>query len=316
MGRKTTKRTAKPQRRDVHQEVTDRIIEIMEQGVKPWVHPWLKAGQGVAFPLRHNGERYRGMNVLLLWATAMEKGYRSPYWMTFKQALDYGACVRKGERGTMVIKYGTVLRDEDGATVKEGQGEEDARRVGYIRAYTVFNATQIDGLDEQFYVEPEEGEADGDATAAPILDLEAYFGGVGAKIVTASTNPCYIPVLDEIRMPPIQEFASSVSYYSVLSHELTHWVSVPKRLDLESKMKGKAGYAFNELCAELSAVFIMGNLGLVADIDNSASYLDSWLSALRSDKRFIFEAASLAQKAADHIDQLATGAAAAIKVAA
>lgn len=305
MGRQTKRPNRSAKRRDIHQEVTDRIIAIMEKGVRPWVHPWKRAGQGAAFPRRHNGERYRGMNVLLLWATAMEKGYRSPYWMTFKQALEYGACVRKGERGTMVIKYGTVLKDEDGATIKEGQGDDEARRIGYLRSYTVFNAAQIDGLPEQF-IPVEDDQTDEDTTAAPILDLETYFGGVGAKIVTTSTNPCYIPALDEIRMPSIQEFASSVSFYSVLSHELTHWVSVPKRLDLESKMKGRAGYAFDELCAELSAVFIMGNLGLVADIDNSASYLDSWLSALRSDKKFIFEAASLAQKAADHINQLAT----------
>lgn len=299
---KKTNRSAK--RRDIHQEVTDRIIEIMETGTKPWVHPWLKAGQGAAFPLRHNGEKYRGMNVLLLWATAMEKGYRSPFWMTFKQALEYGACVRKGERGTMVIKYGTVLKDEDGATVKVGQGDDEARRIGYLRSYTVFNAQQIDGLAPSFY--PPENDDASEPVAAPILDLETYFGGVGAKIETTETNPCYVPALDVIRMPPIGQFTSSIEYYSTLSHELVHWCSVPRRLDIESKMKGRAAYSFNELTAELASVFIMGNLGIVPDIENSAAYLKSWLAGLRDDKKFIFEAASLAQRAADYIDERAT----------
>lgn len=295
--------TRNKERFDVHQAVTDRIIKIMEQGVRPWVHPWMRAGQGAAFPKRHNGERYNGMNVLLLWATAMEMGYRSPFWMTFRQAKEYGASVRKGESGTMVIKYGTLLKDGEGASIPAALADEETRLVKYLRAYKVFNAEQIEGLPDQFH--PADDSPAIDAQAAPILDFETYFGEVGAKIITRSTNPCYVPALDEIRMPPIGEFSSSISYYSTLSHELTHWASVPKRLNIESKRKGREGYAFNELCAELSAVFIMGDLGVVADIGNSAAYLESWLEALRSDKRFIFEAAGLAQRAAAYIAERA-----------
>ncbi len=303
-----SRRSSRPQKQkaarlDVHQAVTDRIIEILERGTRPWVHPWKLAGQGAAFPLRHNGERYRGMNVLLLWATAMEKGYRSPFWMTFRQAKEYGASVRKGEQGAMVIKYGTILKDNDGATVAEAQADEEARRIGYLRAYKVFNAEQIEGLPDTFH--PADDVPHPEIGAAPILNLESHFGGIGARIVTTSTNPCYVPSLDEIRMPPITEFASSTAFYSTLSHELVHWVSVPKRLDLESKRAGREGYAFDELCAELGAVFIMGDLGIVADVENSAAYLQSWIAALRNDKRFIFEAASLAQKAAESIAERA-----------
>lgn len=297
--RTTSKASRNAERFDVHQAVTDRIIEILERGTRPWVHPWKRAGQGAAFPKRHNGERYKGMNVLLLWATAMEMGYRSPFWMTFRQAKEYGASVRKGEKGAMVIKYGTLLKNDEGVTIRDIEADEQASRIGYLRSYKVFNAEQIEGLPDQFNTADENSL--NEAQAAPLLDLESYFGGVGAKIVTRSTNPCYVPALDEIRMPPIAEFSSSVSYYSTLSHELGHWASVPKRLDLESKRKGREGYAFNELCAELSAVFIMGEVGLIADLESSAAYLDSWLKALRSDKRFIFEASSLAQRAAVYI---------------
>ncbi len=207
---------------DVHQVVTDRMIEILERGTRPWVHPWKMAGQGISFPKRHNGENYRGMNVLLLWATAEEKGYRSPFWMTFRQALENGANVRKGEKGAIVIKYGTVGKDEAGNTVKPGSEPSDEdRKIGYLRSYTVFNAEQIDGLSDEFFPAP--AEADEAPSAAPDLELETYFGGVGAKIETTSCNPCYIPKLDVIRMPPINEFVSTLEYYSTLAHEIAHF---------------------------------------------------------------------------------------------
>ncbi len=298
----------KPKARiDVHQVVTNRMIEILERGTRPWVHPWKKAGQGISFPKRHNGEAYRGMNVLLLWATAEEKGYRSPFWMTFKQALEYGACVRKGEKGAMVIKYGTVVKDEKGNTKKtNAEPSDDDRKIGYLRSYTVFNAEQIDGLSADFFPAPIE--ADEAPTAAPDLELEAYFGRVGANVETTSCNPCYVPALDVIRMPPIGEFVSTTEYYSTLAHEISHYVSVPKRLDLESAMTGKQGYAENELSAEISACLIFANLGLAPDLEQSAAYLESWLRALRGDKKFIFRAASRAQTIADYVHETATSA--------
>ena len=291
---------------DVHQVVTDRMIEILERGTRPWVHPWKMAGQGISFPKRHNGETYRGMNVLLLWATAEEKGYRSPFWMTFRQALEYGANVRKGEKGAMVIKYGAVVKDEAGNAIKPGSEPSDEdRKIGYLRSYTVFNAEQIEGLSEGFYPQPVQSE---DApTAAPILDLEAYFGGVGARIETASCNPCYVPKLDMIRMPPIAEFTSTNEYYSTLSHELIHWTKPSSRVG-RKQSETKAEYAFEELVAEIGSVFVFCNLDLTPDLEQSTAYIGSWLKALREDKKFIFKAASLAQTAADYIDERATGA--------
>jgi len=291
---------------DVHQVVTDRMIEILERGTRPWVHPWKMAGQGISFPKRHNGENYRGMNVLLLWATAEEKGYRSPFWMTFRQALEYGANVRKGEKGAMVIKYGTVVKDEAGNTVKPASEPSDEdRKIGYLRSYTVFNAEQIEGLGEEFYPKP--AKADEAPTAAPDFELETYFGNVGAKVVTMSCNHCYVPSRDEIRMPPISEFVSTVNFYSTLAHELIHWTKPSSRVG-RKQSETKAEYAFEELVAEIGAVFLMANLNTMPDLEQSTAYIGSWLKALRSDKKFIFKAASLAQTAADYIDQRASGA--------
>jgi len=292
---------------DVHQVVTDRMIEMLEKGTRPWVHPWKMAGQGIAFPLRHNRERYRGMNVLLLWATAAEKGYRSPYWMTFRQALEYGACVRKGEKGAIAIKYGTVIKDEEGNTKKtDAEPSDDDRKIGYLRSYTVFNAEQIDGLGEEFYPKP--ATANEAPTTAPDLELETYFGNVGAKVVTMSCNPCYVPSLDEIRMPPISEFVSTIEFYSCLAHEQIHWTQPSSRVG-RTNGATKAEYAFEELVAEIGAVFVLANLNTMPDLEQSTAYVASWLKALRNDKKFIFKAASLAQTAADYIDQRATRAA-------
>lgn len=296
------------QRFDVHQAVTDRIIAALERGAKPWVHPWKKAGGGGMFPLRHSGEAYQGMNVLLLWCAAQEHGYRSRYWMTFRQAKEYGANVRKGEKGSLVIKYGTVERDADGNPVKAGDGNRDdaVQKIAYTRGYTVFNAEQIDGLPDQFQAEETSDEpGDAGADAAPILWLERYFGDIGAKIETADCNPCYIPSLDTIRMPPICEFVSSHAFFSCLAHECCHWTKAPQRLD-RKQSETRAEYAQEELIAEIGANLVFANLGLVPDIENSAAYVESWLKALRNDRRFIFEAAAAAQKAADYIDACAT----------
>ncbi len=308
---KTKRRTKSTgQRFAVHQAVTDKIIAALERGVKPWVHPWKNAGQGGMFPLRHSGEAYQGMNVLLLWCAAQEHGYRSRYWMTFRQAKEYGGCVSKGEKGSLVIKYGTVERDADGNAVKadERSGDDAVRKIAYTRGYTVFNAEQIEGLPDQFDLDEasdEPGEASADA--APILQLEQYFGDVGAKIETTDCNPCYIPSLDMIRMPPISEFVSSHAYFSCLAHECCHWTKAPQRLD-RKQSENRSEYAQEELIAEIGANLVFANLGLVPDIENSAAYVASWLTALRNDRRFIFEAAAAAQKAAAYIDERATAA--------
>ena len=132
--------------------MTERIISDLEQGVRPWMKPWSgeHAAGRITRPLRHNGTPYRGMNILLLWGEAMAKGYAAPIWMTYKQAQELGANVRKGEHGSLVVYANTISKTETNE-----QGEDVEREIPFMKGYTVFNVEQVDGLPAHYYAQPE-----------------------------------------------------------------------------------------------------------------------------------------------------------------
>lgn len=288
----TKTKTSKP-RRDVQQEVTDKIITALEAGVMPWRKDWV-AARGGEFPLRVTGQRYRGINVLILWITAMERGYTSPTWMTFMQAKELGGAVRKGEKSSPVVYYGTAEKDKENAET----GETETDTIRFLKHYNVFNVDQIDGLPAEYHAGPVDLL---DTGTRPLDQLEAFFGRVGARIVVDGTPPCYRPQTDTVHMPPASVFTSAEGYYATLAHEVTHWTGHRSRLDRFDGDRDRAAYAREELVAELGACFVCAELGLAYDADNAAAYVASWLSALRNDKRYIFRAAGKAQAAADWI---------------
>lgn len=286
-------------RLDIHQHVTDTIIAQIEAGTAPWRKPWTGGAGGASFPLRHNGEAYRGINVLMLWAVAHEQGYNSAHWMTFKQAIELGGMVRKGEKCARSVFYGTFEKDTDGQSEGATKGEDGKTRIPYAKCNNVFNADQIEGLPAEFYVTPE---APRDLGTEPNAELDAFFARTGADIIS-STEPraYYRPSTDQIHMPPIATFHEVNGFYSTLSHELTHWTGSEKRLYRFKKFQNREAYAFEELVAEIGNCLLCLHLGVTPDFDQSAAYVEGWLAALKDDKGLIFKAASEAQKAVDFI---------------
>lgn len=225
---------------DLYQHVTDTIIASLEAGTPAWRKPWTGDAGGAAFPRRANGEPYRGINVLMLWLTAAEKGYRAAHWFTYRQAQEAGGQVRKGEKSATVVKYGTFEREE--------KGGEDARKIPYLKAYSVFNAEQIDGLPAEFYAASAEEPRDLGTSADPTLD--AFFAATGADIRSSDDPRAYYnPVADFIHMPPISTFHSADGYYATLAHEATHWTGHGSRLDRLGRFNDRKAYAFEELIA-------------------------------------------------------------------
>jgi antirestriction protein ArdC len=283
---------------DLYSQITDKIIAELEQGVRPWNKPWAAghvAGP-ISRPLRSNGKPYSGINVLMLWATAMERGYSAPIWLTYKQAQELGAQVRKGEKGTLVVYASTFTRTEqDTAT-----GEDTERKIPFLKGYSVFNVEQIDGLPAHYT-----------ATHAPRLNeqqrngqAEAFFAATKADIRHGGNSAHYVPAEGYVQMPPFESFRDAGAYYGTLAHECTHWTKHPSRLerDFQAKRFGDQGYAMEELVAELGAAFLCADLELTPQIrDDHAPYIAGWLKALKNDKRAIFTAASHAQKAADFL---------------
>ncbi len=276
---------------DLYAHITDAIVRALEAGTPPWRKPWTGAKGGAAFPLRHNGEPYQGINVIMLWLEAAEKGFTSPFWMTYRQAQELDAQVRKGAKSSTVVKIGRFEKeDEDGETTTRG----------YARAYRVFNADQIEGLPEKYHGAPIEEPRDLGTVADPALD--AFFAATGARIETSEDPRAYYnPVEDRIHMPPIATFHGANGYYATLAHEAVHWTGHGSRLDRLSKGRDRRAYAFEELIAEIGACMVCASLGLEPEIDQSAAYVESWLKALKDDKRLIFTAASAAQAACNLI---------------
>jgi antirestriction protein ArdC len=282
---------------DVYTRVTDKIIADLEQGVRPWAKPW-SAGNTegrITLPFRHNGIPYRGMNVLLLWGEAMEKGYQSNRWMTFKQAIELGGNVRKGEHGSLVVYANTVTKTE-----ANDNGEETEREIAFMKGYTVFNADQIENLPEGYQARPIEPKTE---PLQLIQHAEAFFAKTGATIRRGGNQAYYAPALDIVQMPPADAFRDAESDAATQAHELTHWTSHPTRLARQlGKRFGDEAYAAEELIAEMGAAFLCAQLGITPEIRaDHASYLDHWLKVLKADKRAIFTAASQAQRACDFL---------------
>jgi len=288
-------------RTDVYQKITDQIVSELEKGVRPWLKPWNAehAAGRITRPLRGNGVPYQGINVLMLWSAAMAKGYAASIWMTFKQALDIGAHVRKGEEGSLVVYADKIVRTETDAAT----GEEAERTIPFMKGYAVFNVEQIDGLPEHYYAK----HAPRAESVQRIERAEAFFAATGTTIRHGGTMALYSIKHDHVQMPPIEAFRDAESYYATLAHEATHWTRHSSRLDRDfgRKRYGDEGYAMEELVAELGSAFLSADLDLTPEVrDDHAAYIASWIKVLKDDKRAIFSAASHAQRAADFLHGL------------
>lgn len=279
----------------LHDTVTNRIIEQLEQGRFPWVQPWASSG-GTPLGLPQNaatGRTYSGINILLLWAAAIEQGRPSQRWLTFKQALSLGGAVRKGEKGTMVVYADTFIPKAEQEKAK-ASGEE-ARRVGFLKRFTVFHVEQCDGLP----VDPDAPVMPGRTEVLP--HVEAVIAATGADIRIGGDMAFYSPVHDFIQVPPQEAYFEPINWYRTKLHELTHWVGHVSRLNRDfSGKRGGEAYAREELVAELGSAFLCAELGIQPTVRH-ADYVGAWLEILRGDNRAIFQAASLASKAADFV---------------
>ena len=286
-------RSGKPftDRRDHYQEVTDRIVAALDAGTRPWHQPWENGAPGMPVNAT-TGRRYHGINVLLLAMTSFALG-GDPRFCSYKQAADRGWQVRKGERGTTVFFFKRMLvEDRDAAP----DAEDRTKAIPMLRAYTVFNGAQIEGIPA--YVAPDAREVPWRRPEAADLILT----NSKAVVRIGGDKAFYSPSLDYIQLPEPASFHSAQDFAATALHEAAHWSGASHRLnrDLTNRF-GSAGYAQEELRAELASVFIGAELGLPCDIPNHANYLASWARKLKEDKREIFRAAADAQRIADYL---------------
>ena len=287
-------------RRDIHAEITETILEQLRQGIRPWMKPW-GAGAGAVecagMPLRVTGAPYGGINVLVLWSAAAAKGYQAPTWMTFRQAVDHGGMVRKGERGEKVVFASRFTKKE----LDPNTGVAKETEIAFHKTYTVFNVGQIDGLDERWYrTHAEIGTINPDRR---IEKVERYFRALDIDLRHGGDDAYYVLRDDYIQMPPFGLFHDAEGYYSTLAHESVHWTRHESRLDRRFRSKSaQDSYAKEELVAEIGSAFLAAELGFTPCVrEDHANYIGAWLRVLGSDPRAIFTAASQASKAVNWI---------------
>ncbi|MCA9065799.1 MAG: DUF1738 domain-containing protein [Planctomycetaceae bacterium] len=245
--------TATTTRVDVYTRVTNRIVEELERGTRPWLKPWNAehAAGRITRPLRHNGQAYKGINILMLWASAELSGFVSPFWLTFQQAKELGGHVRKGEHGSPVVYASTFRKTE---TTDDGQ--ETEAEIPFLKEYTVFCADQCEGLPQHFYQM-----AQPPAEKLERIDrAEAFFANTKADIRTGGNRAYYAIEADYVRMPPFETFRDAESHAATLAHELTHWTRHETRLNREFGRKrwGDEGYAMEELVADGIGISLCG----------------------------------------------------------
>ena len=296
---------------DVRQIVTDRIIAMLEKGGSVFRERWVRAAARGVPRNGKTGMPYRGANVLLLWEAAIEAGYASNVWLTYRQAQSLGAQVRQGERGVLCAHFERRARgrggDADDVLPEHGVDEEpltasSGARAGVLlcRPFWLFNLAQIDGLPLEVVDLAVAAPA---ASQAPVEQAMRLLGGSNAKIRHGFDQAAYIPALDEIRLPWPRQFTSAEAQCATALHELVHWTGHPERLNRRfGRRFGDAAYAFEELVAELGSAFLLGRCGLVdATVEGHAAYIDAWLRVLRADRTAIFTAARLAEEAFAYI---------------
>ena len=274
-------------KRSIYERITDAIVVDLEQGVAPWVKPW----NGSADPVPHNAatrRAYRSINHLLLGMRCYADGYRTNGWLTFRQAQERGGTVRRGEKGTTVVLFKPL--DQDEASVSSF-----SKPRAVIRAFTVFNIDQTEGLDDLVPT------ADAPIPWDPHESAECVIDQSGADIRHQGFQAFYASSRDCVYLPERSSFPSADGYYATALHELSHWTGHKSRLNRDfSGRFGSEAYAVEELIAELSAAFLSAHCRIPGQLQHS-NYIASWLKVLNSDKRAIFMAAAQAQKAADYL---------------
>lgn len=282
-------------RKSGYDRIAEQIIAALDSGTAPWRKPWVASGY-VAKSLSTKRE-YRGINQMLMNMTAGAAGYESPWWGTYKQIAAQGGQIRKGEKGTYVV-YFTILEREDAAD------PDKTKRVPLLKGFTVFNAEQADWEHEAPAYEKPTARSEFESIAEAERVVARYVAEGGPTLHHGGDRAFYRPTSDEVHMPNPEQFDGVAEYYSTLFHEFGHSTGHASRLNRDTVTQaapfGSENYGREELVAEFAAAFLCGATGVPpTTYDNSAAYIAGWKKAITNDPKCVVWAASRAHKAAD-----------------
>ena len=285
---------------EVHTQITEGLIAMMEQGVAPWSRPWIVRGINDAMAPKNgiSNRRYSGFNSLYLSFLMEENKWDDPRFYTMS-SLPEDAKVIKGSKSTIVIYNKKTEREVE----DESTGEVDVETSWFQRYYRVFNGSQIEGIepfvmpevDVEGFVHEDEGYPEADLIAAEWCDTLADFHHGGDRAF-------YMPLADSITMPEVDQFQTLAAYYQTLFHEIAHSTGHKSRADrLEKGGFGTDTYAKEELVAEFAAAFLCANTEVPLNESQSAAYLKGWAKKCKDEPKLLYSAANAAQYAANMV---------------
>ncbi len=280
-------------RNDVYVKLTDSFINLLNMGIIPWERPWTPQNAPANLISKKS---YRGSNVWLLNAVQEIRGYKSRFWVTFKQAQDLGGNVRKGEKSQMIVFW------QFKKFSKEVNGKNEEKTIPFLKFSNVFNVEQCENIPADKIPAPVENEI------GSIEELDKVFENWTTKpeVIFGGDRASYIPAIDKVKMPQKETFKDTESFYKTLSHEYGHSTGANNRLGREAVVNfdhfGSHQYAKEELVAEMFASFMLGVAGLEAETHkNSEAYIQNWVAKLKNDPKMIMEASKDAQKAVEYV---------------
>ncbi|MDF2380515.1 DUF1738 domain-containing protein [Nostoc ellipsosporum NOK] len=291
---------ARISRKDLHQEITNTIISQLEAGTVPWQQPWINGNlTPLKLPLNAiSSNRYRGINIVLLWNSAINNGYDSHEWASFKQWQSQKEQIRKGEKGNLIVYYDTFEKEVDG----------EVKIIPFLKSSFVFNRCQLNSYkpDTQHDDKPKE------TLVERLEHVDRFVDALNVPVYHKHDRAFYSSSKDFIQLPPIDTFCNTdectatEGYYSTLLHEVVHATGHSSRLNRKfGKKFGDKLYAEEELTAELGSAFLAAEHEIRNPTTrHDANYIASWLKVLRDNKHCIFAAASEASKAVDYLYKL------------
>lgn len=282
-------------RTDLYQDITDKIIAQLEEGRAPWVQPWSSASAPMQMP--HNaqsGRYYSGINILILWDAVVSRGFASNAFLTYRQAVQLGGNVRRGERGTTVVYAHRFTPDKERVRA-EAEGRAPGT-IPFLRRFTVFNIDQCEDLPDVYTADIPKPD-----TSLILPQAEALIEATGADFRIGGNEAFYSVSHDYVQVPPPDAYFEPINWHRTACHELSHWAGAEHRLNRDqSGAFGSKVYGIEELCAEISAAYVCAALGIEPTVRH-ADYLGSWLAILREDNRAIVRVASAASRCADYL---------------
>ncbi len=297
----------------IYERITDTIIELLEKHKQSnYNSAWYKLSDDFIFARNADTNHiYSGINQLMLQYLATKYAYAYNSWMTFKQLSKLNGKIKKGSKAALVVYKSHLYLDADTGEnitpmitkmLKQGLSIEhiDYQKRGYLKGYNVFNISQIENLPQEYY---KHSELEQLTEFERNEQAEQLINSTGAIINYSAINSAYyLPGTDEIHLPLRKQFETDANFYGIAFHELGHWSGAKHRLNRDmSGIFGSKEYAYEELIAELNSAYICASLGYESRITDNVAYINSWLSVMKEDKKFIVLAAAQAQKASEFI---------------